>query len=59
MKSNSTTDKSLHIAHYPYYLNKPEWDYFTPTFNYIEKESKAIVVKVINLDHDLIISGDW
>jgi hypothetical protein len=56
MESNSTIDKSLYIAHYPYYLNKPEWDYFTPTFNYIEKESKAIVVKVINLNHDQSLS---
>jgi hypothetical protein len=52
IKSTYTNDKSIHIAHYPYYLNKPEWDYFTHTFNYVEKENKGIVNKVINLNHD-------
>lgn len=52
MESNYANGKSLCIAHYPYYLNKPDWDYFTPTFNYIEKESKATIIKVINLNHD-------
>ncbi|MDQ6723065.1 MAG: glycosyltransferase, partial [Thermoproteota archaeon] len=53
-ESTSVNDehKLLQIAHYPYYLNKPEWDYFTHTFNYIEKENRATLVKVINLNHD-------
>ncbi|MER5176490.1 MAG: hypothetical protein ABJB76_07480 [Candidatus Nitrosocosmicus sp.] len=50
--NNNNNDKSLHITHYPYYLNKPEWDYFTPTFNYIEKENRSTLFKVINLNHD-------
>ena len=42
----------LNISHYPYYLNKPDWDYFTPTFTELEKENKLRVIKVINLNHD-------
>jgi len=50
---SSNNNKPLNIAHYPYYLsNRSEWDYFTATFNYIEKENKAKIIKVINLDHD-------
>ena len=44
--------KSPNISHYPYYLNKPDWDYFTPTFAELEKENKLKVIKVINLNHD-------
>ncbi len=44
--------KPLSISHYPYYLNKPEWDYFTTTFTELEKENKLKVIKVINLNHD-------
>ncbi len=43
--------KSPNISHYPYYLNKPDWDYFTPTFAELEKENKLKVIKVINLNH--------
>jgi hypothetical protein len=48
----SNNNQSLKVTHYPYYVNRPEWNYFTPTFNYIEKENKAILIKVINLSHE-------
>ena len=49
---SENNNEPLQIAHYPYYVKKPEWDYFTSTFSYIEKEKKGKIFKFNNLNHD-------
>ena len=50
--NNKSFHSPIRIAHYPYYSNKPEWDYFSHVFSAMEKRNQVQIIKIFQSTYD-------